>query len=243
VADTPTGYSTMSSAMPDAVNYHRWLTDLVTPWLRGKALEVGFGYGQYTPELARRVDELVAIDCDPVCVSRLQEKHPHVRAMVADLTDPEFAEKVGPAAYDAIVCLNVLEHIEDDSGTLRQFRNALKPGGRLLLIVPAHPALYGSMDAMAGHFRRYTRRALGGRLRDTGYQIRKMRYINPLGAIGWWVNAKLVRPRDLSSPVINKQILWYDRYVQPLSRFLNPLTGRFFGQSVWAIAERPQNGV
>ncbi len=241
MVDAPSGFATMSSALPQAMNYHRWLMRLTEPWLHGHALEAGFGYGQYTPYFARRTRRLVAVDCDPVCVERLRDRLPGVEARLADLTDPEFALKVGRDAFDAIVCLNVLEHVEDDAGALGQFREALRPGGRLLLIVPAHPALYGPMDAMAGHFRRYTRPALRRRLEAAGFRIRRLRYVNPLGGLGWWVNAKLLKPKDLSAPLVNRQILWYDRYVQPLSRLLTPLTGRFFGQSVWAVAERPGN--
>jgi SAM-dependent methyltransferase len=236
--DGPTGFSTMSSAMPEAVNYHRWLLGLIRPWLEGRALEVGFGYGQYTAELARHLKELVAVDCDPACVARLRRPS-NVVAVVADLTDPDFARQVGGGAFDVVVCLNVLEHLADDAGVLRQFAQVLRPGGRLLLIVPAHPRLYGPMDALAGHFRRYTRAGLGRLLTDTGFLCRALRYVNPLGAIGWWVNAKIIRPRDLSAPLVNKQILWYDRYVQPVSRWLDPVTRRFFGQSLWAVAERP----
>lgn len=227
--------------MPEAMNYHRWLIALVTPWLKGKALEVGFGYGQYTYEIAGCVDELVAIDCDQECLENFKDRPDNVRLMAADLTDPRFAERVGLGAFDAIMCLNVLEHIADDLATLERFRQSLKPGGHLMLIVPAHPALYGSMDAMAGHYRRYTRTSLRNRFADAGYRIREVRYINPLGALGWWVNAKIVRPKDLSAPIVNKQILWYDRFVQPLSRFLSPLTCRIFGQSLWAVAERPMS--
>lgn len=235
----PTGFSTMSSALPDAVNYHRWLLDLVAPWLRGRAMEIGFGYGQYTRELARHVDRLLAVDVDPECLDQFQDRPPNVDVTIADLTDPAFAEKVGVGTFDAIVCLNVLEHIDDDRGVLKQFHKALRPGGRVCLIIPAHVALYGPMDEMAGHFRRYSRPQFQERLVSAGYEVRRLSYINPLGALGWWVNAKVLKPKDLSAPSVNRQILLYDRYVQPVSKLLNPLTTRLFGQSLWAVGERP----
>lgn len=239
LVDGPTGYSTMSSALPDAVNYHRWLLALVTPWLRGHGLEIGFGYGQYTRELARHVDRLLAVDVDPQCLENFRDRPDNVDLMIADLTDLEFAKRVGVASFDAIVCLNVLEHIDDDMLVLRQFREALRPGGRVCLIIPAHAGLYGPMDAMAGHFRRYSRPDFRERLVRAGYRVRELSYINPLGALGWWVNAKVLKPKDLSAPLVNRQILLYDRYVQPVSEWLNPVTTRFFGQSLWAVGERP----
>ncbi len=238
MADQPIGFETMSSALPDAINYHRWLMSLLEPWLRGRVLEVGSGYGQYTVEIARHVQSLRAIDCDAECLARLRGLPGHVDSMVADLSDPDFAQRVGTSSYDAIVCLNVLEHIEGDAQALRALHHALAPGGCLLLIVPAHQALYGPMDAMAGHVRRYGRLDLGSRLEAAGYAVRELRYVNPLGGLGWWVNAKLLRPKNLSAPMVNRQILWFDRYVQPVSRRLDPLTSRWFGQSLWAVGER-----
>jgi SAM-dependent methyltransferase len=229
----------MSSALPLARNYHRWILDLITPHLRGAVLEIGCGYGQYTVELARHVECLVSIDCDAECVARMSCLPDHVEARIADLTALDFLDRVGADSYDGIVCLNVLEHLDDDRAALSRLWAALKPGGRLLLIVPAHPALYGPMDALAGHFRRYVRRSLRGRLSESAFEIDELRYINPLGGLGWWVNAKLFRPTDLSAPNINRQILGYDRFVQPLSRVLDRVTRSFFGQSLWAVARRP----
>jgi SAM-dependent methyltransferase len=232
------GYGTMSSALPDAMNYHRWILDLIRPHLGEQVLEVGFGYGQYTREMARSVRRLVAIDLDPECLSIQNTLPGHVELRVADLSKDDFAERVGESCHDQAVCLNVLEHIEDDVAAVGRLRRALRRGGTLLLLVPAHPGLYGPMDRLAGHFRRYTRRMLRPRLESAGFRVRALRYINPLGGLGWWVNARFGHPNGLSDPKINRQILWFDRYVQPLSRRLSNLTGRLFGQSLWAVAGR-----
>lgn len=236
----PIGYETMSSALPDAKNYHRWILDLIQPRLRGCGLEVGCGYGQYSPLLAAHLDHLVAVDCDSVCVSKLQQQMPQATGKVADLTCDSFTTTVGKASIDVAVCLNVLEHIPDDVAALRRMAGTLKPGGELLLLVPAHEALYGPMDRFAGHFRRYNRALLRERLTAAGLEPVQIRYFNSLGGLGWWVNAKWVRPKGLSDPMVNRQILWYDRYVQPVSRALDPLTRGFFGQSCWAVARQPR---
>jgi SAM-dependent methyltransferase len=229
----------MSSAMPQAVNYHRWILGLLEPHVRSPLLEVGFGYGQYTAELARRVDRLVAVDADPQFVQPARSLPGHVELQVADISDPALPQKLGRAAFSTVVCLNVLEHIRDDAAALACFRDLLRPGGALLLLVPAHQALYGRMDALAGHCRRYSRRLLRQRLVAAGFSLRHLRYFNPLGALGWWINARFARPRTLSEGFINRQILLFDRYVQPVSRLLDRLTAPFFGQSLWAVAMRP----
>lgn len=231
----------MSSALPEAVNYHRWLLDLVRPQLGGPMLEIGFGYGQYTREMASLVDRLVAVDIDPACLAAGRGLPANVHLKLANLADREFATQVGEQSYQTVVCLNVLEHLEDDLAALRSLRACLRTGGRLALIVPAHPALYGPMDEMAGHYRRYTRSVLRRRLKEAGFRVAALRYINPLGGLGWWLNARFYRPQHLSDPAINRQILWFDKYVQPFSRWLTPLTQLFFGQSVWAVGERSES--
>jgi SAM-dependent methyltransferase len=232
------GYETMSSALPEAVNYHRWILGLLRPHLGGTVLEIGFGYGQYTRGMAPLADELVAVDLDPACLAIAEELPENVRLLVADLSDAGFAERVGRARFDAAVCLNVLEHVEDDAAALESLHACLRPGGRLLVFVPAHPALYGPMDRMAGHYRRYTRRVLRRRMEAAGFALAKLQYVNPLGGLGWWANARFGRPSGLSDPAINRQILWFDRYVQPVSRWLTPLGAGLFGQSVWAVGRK-----
>lgn len=234
-----TGSATMSSAMRDAVNYHRWVIDLIRPHIGRSLLEIGFGFGQYTRALAPLVERLVAIDVAPELLETDSPLPPHVELLVADLSREDFPDRVGRQAFDSAICLNVLEHIEDDAHSLRLIRETLEPGGRLVLQVPAHPALYGDMDALAGHHRRYTRSSLGVVLRGAGFAVQDMAYSNPIGGLGWWLNAKLVRTRDLSAPIIDRQILFFDRYIQPISRLLDPLTRGFFGQSLWAVARNP----
>ena len=85
----------MSSALPEAVNYHRWIFDLIRPYLRGRLLEVGFGYGQYTRQLAGRVDALVAVDLDPACLAIEHALPGNTRLILADLSQDDFLGRVG----------------------------------------------------------------------------------------------------------------------------------------------------
>jgi len=229
--------STMSSALPDAVNYHAWILEVLGRWIGpGPLLEVGPGYGQYTRAIAPKVERVTAVDCDPVCVQRLRGTIGNVEARVGDITDPDLAVRLGAGAFETVVCLNVLEHIEKDATVLRFLRRVLRPEGRLLLVVPAHPALYGPMDRLAGHYRRYTRSVLRQKLVAAGFTVVLLRYFNPLGGLAWWVNSRLFKPKGLSDPLINRQIMLFDRFVQPISRRIDPLTRGFFGQSLWAVA-------
>src|SRR6185436_9726599 len=87
---------------------------------------------------------------------------------------------------DTAVCLNVLEHIADDRGSLASIHRLLEPGGRLVLLVPAIPAIFGTLDDKLGHFRRYTPRHLRERYAEAGFQMRHIEYFNLAGIAGWW---------------------------------------------------------
>ena len=230
----------MSAALPDAVNYHGWVMDLVRANLRGPVLEVGIGYGQYARALAPGIDEYVGVDISEDLIARARERGVpgHVELGVCDASDDSMLDLVGRDRFGSVLILNVLEHIEDDVGVLDRLRRALRPGGTLMVLVPAHQALYGPMDEYAGHHLRYSRSVLRERMERAGLRVEQTRYFNPLGALGWWVNAKILKPGDLSTDSVNAQIRFYDAYVQPVSRAMDPLTRRLFGQSVWGVSTR-----
>lgn len=229
-------YATMSSAMAEAHNYSRWVVDLVRDHLSGEVLEIGTGFAVHRSHLPLGV-RLTSADIDRVAVENARAADPAGRYLVADAGASDFAVTVGRAAYDSVLCLNVLEHIPDDRAALANMVAALRPGGRVCLYVPAHPALYTDMDRLAGHHRRYTRRSLAEAFAGLPVMLGVLDYINPIGGLGWWAN-KFKRHEDLDAAGINRQIVVFDRYVLPLSRLLTPLTRGFFGQSLVCIATK-----
>jgi hypothetical protein len=98
-------------------------------------------------------------------------------------------------------------------------------------------ALYNDLDRLAGHCRRYTTARLRRILTDQPVEIVKLRYMNPIGGIGWWLNS-FTRPGSLDSRSVNAQIRLFDRYAVPISRALDPLFRSFFGQSAICVARR-----
>src|SRR5262249_22588418 len=116
---------------------------------------------------------------------------------------------------------------------------AMEPGGHFCIVVPAHPRLFGYMDAQAGHFRRYTRSQLTETLSQSGWEVRKSFYINLLAGVGWWINQRLLPAKTLDAPRINNQLIFYDRFGVPVARLIDLVTWRFFGLSVVAIARKP----
>src|SRR5262249_9454615 len=100
-------------------------------------------------------------------------------------------------SFDTVVCSNVLEHIEDDREALAAMREVLVPGGRVVLIVPALHALYGSIDRAIHHFRRYSRDDLTAKLEGAGLAVGHVSYFNLLGVPGWFLNARVLKRQSV----------------------------------------------
>lgn len=151
---------------------------------------------------------------------------------IIDFRLPQIPDALSDQQFDTIVCLNVLEHIEDDNASLTAMRNLLEPGGKLVLLVPALPSLYGSLDRALGHYRRYTRKSLRARYMENGLMMRHLEYFNMAGMPGWWVMGRMLRRQLI--PI--GSLALYDKLV-PLFRWERYLPLRV-GQSLIAIGER-----
>jgi glycosyltransferase involved in cell wall biosynthesis len=187
------GYKTLLR-LARAERYNRWMFQQMTPWLGQRVLEVGSGIGSFTRYLTGR-DLVVATDLNPRYLRILGntfERHTRVEVMPLDLGDFDPAE-LASRNLDTILCLNVLEHIEDDRGALRRLYDSLAPGGRLLLLVPAHQRLYGSIDRAIDHHRRYERTELVAKLEEAGFLVEHTEFFNRLGVVGWWLNGRVFR--------------------------------------------------
>ncbi len=230
-----TGADTYSSAMAEAHNYMNWLVDQFKPYLHGQILEVGIGHGSYYPLLSAH-GTYFGIDHDAASVAEARMRFPGEFAP-CDILDGSQLRAVVPNGADAVVSLNVFEHIEEDEKAIGNVIEVIKPGGHLLVSVPAMMILYNELDRFAGHVRRYRTTRLRDILARQPVEIVRLNYINPVGAIGWLMNS-IVRPKSLNSEAVNRQIRLFDRYAIPISKTLDPLFRSFFGQSVICIARR-----
>jgi SAM-dependent methyltransferase len=222
--------------MAQAVRYFAWQGRLVRPELGRRVVEVGCGLGNFTGMLLDR-EAVVAVDPEPGCIERLQERfpnRPNLHAFAAGVLGETF---LGLARFqpDSCVCLNVLEHIEDDRGALAAMASILVPGGAIVLIVPAFQALYGPIDRRLGHCRRYSRKSLARLAAAAGLRIRKLRYLNSAGFFGWWLNAHVFRREAQSA----RQIEIFDRFVVPVLARVEALAPPPFGQSLFAVLRKP----
>jgi SAM-dependent methyltransferase len=223
--------------MSRARNYFAWLHRVVSRELGRRVVEVGCGVGNFTETLLDR-EAVIAVDNDEDCLARLRDRfanQPNTHVFAGDVSGPSFVD-VGRFRPDSCVCLNTLEHVEDDAQALRNMASVLTPRGVVVLLVPAFPALYGPIDRNLGHWRRYRRRDLARLADAAGLRLRQERYMNIAGFYGWWINARILR-RDTQS---SGQIAFFDRLIVPLMSRVESAVPPPFGQSLLAVMEKPE---
>ncbi len=219
--------------MAAAPRYNRWMFDRLRPWVGRRVLEIGAGIGNMSAFFADR-ERVVLTDTEPYYLGRLRERFAdRPQVSVAELRLPAVSPGLVAERLDTVVCLNVLEHIEDDRAALRAMHDLLAPGGRLVLLVPSLRGLFGTLDEALGHFRRYVPDELAEKLPAAGFRLRHLEYFNLAGVPGWWVAGRVLRRRLIPTGALR----WYEALV-PLFRLERLLPWRI-GQSLVAIGEVP----
>ena len=213
--------------------YNRTMFDLFAPCLGRRVLEIGAGAGNLSRFLLDR-DYVILTDFETEYLHLLRRRfgtYENVQIRHLDLNTFTAADLAGDA-IDTVVCLNVLEHIEDDRRVLKELCRAIEPGGAVVVLVPAHAELYSDLDKNLGHFRRYTKGLLEERFREAGFVVEKSPYFNWVGAIGWYVFGRV-----LKRPHITKAAT---RGYQLASRVraLEEPAGFSFGLSTIVVARR-----
>jgi SAM-dependent methyltransferase len=215
--------------MEEARNYNAFLDDLVRRHARqgDRVLDFGAGTGRFAGALAPAGFAVTCIEPDKTLRARIV-----ARGLVAygDLS------AVAPSSIDYAYTLNVLEHIEDDGAALRALRERLRPGGRLLVYVPAFQVLYSAMDARVGHLRRYRLRDLARRAGDAGLGVEAAAYCDSLGFLAT-LAFKAVGNRD--GRIDKRGLVLFDRFAFPASLILDRVAGRLVGKNLWLLARRP----
>ncbi len=217
-----------------AVRWAEYVARQVEPFLSGTVIEVGAGMGARTSRLAPFAERWVAVEPDAQLAGsiadRIGQAHPGLNLEVVTGTLQDVSENIHA---DAIVYIDVLEHIEDDSGELEHAATLLKPGGRLIVLSPAHQSLYSEFDRAIGHYRRYSRAGLVG-LMPSGFITIRKRMLDAVGLLASSANRLLLRQ---SMPTITQIRMW-DSVMVRLSRWLDPLLGYRVGKSVLVVFQK-----
>lgn len=186
------GYVTLKR-LRNAKRYNDWVWSLLDPHVGDRVLEVGCGVGNFTHYLRQR-DYVLATDNNEQYLEMLRgavEHLDHIEVENIDWENADF-EALRAHHFDTVLCLNVLEHIDDDRGALAAFAAILPHEGRLVLQVPAMQSIYGEIDRAIGHFRRYESAPLRRLLEEAGFEVEDLRYFNVPGILGWYINAVLL---------------------------------------------------
>jgi|CXWL01.1.fsa_nt_gi SAM-dependent methyltransferase len=231
------GYTSLSRMESGAPRYNAWLGQKFREHAGSRVLEVGAGLGTITEQLVEGRERIVALEADPFYVRRLNNRFRGLSqvSIVASKLEGADLGKLKAEKCDTVVLSNVLEHIEDDAEAVRKFAALLPPNGRLLILVPALPVLFGAMDEAVGHYRRYTEPTLRRVITENGFSLEKMEWMNLLGIPGWFLNGRIFKRTAV--PALQLRI--YDR-IAPLWAKLEARVPLPVGQSLFALAKRNQ---
>jgi SAM-dependent methyltransferase len=218
-------------ALREARNYRAALIHEFRAWLKGDVIEVGAGIGQMTTHLRELPDirHLIAVEPDAGLCGQHRAVHPG-----HELYEGTIDGVPAGAEWDAILSINVLEHIEGDAAELARYAARLRARrGVFCVLVPARPEIYAPIDRDFGHFRRYTRPELRQKLEGAGFAIERLFYFNCAGYLAWWLNFRVLGKRIFE---VGK-VRFYDRAIFPVVHFLESRIARPpIGQSLIAVA-------
>jgi glycosyltransferase involved in cell wall biosynthesis/phospholipid N-methyltransferase len=178
-----------------APRFTKWMADTIRPFVGNRVLEIGAGTGNLTAQLIPR-HKYWSTDINPLYLMYLENVGRNRPYMTVGFTDAEKAESYPQDQnFDTVICLNVVEHLADDHGALMNIRSALEPGGRGIILVPCGPRLYGTLDEVLGHHRRYTKKTLTDVVVAAGFELEKILEFNRVGVIAWWLNGRVLHRR------------------------------------------------
>jgi 2-polyprenyl-3-methyl-5-hydroxy-6-metoxy-1,4-benzoquinol methylase len=224
--------------MRDARRYQAHLFSMFRPFIGSRVLEVGSGIGTTTQALVEVADLVVGIEPNRSSVAHLREtvgSHPRFELHDCHLEECDRAQLVA-ARFDTVLCVNVLEHIEDDAEAVQLFAEIAAPAnGHVLIFVPAVEAVYGPLDAALGHHRRYCKRSLARLFDRAGLHLEVMKYTNPVGLLAWMIYTYVTRRAAHSA----HQIALFETLVAPWALPLERIVPVPVGLSLFAVG-RPR---
>ncbi len=216
-----------------AHNWKRYWSGRVAPFVRGHVLDVGAGIGATIDALGGLAGtHWTALEPDSGLAARIEARRGQF-AVPVDVVCGRLSDLPTDQRFDSLLYIDVLEHIEDDAGELRNACALLASGGHVVVLAPAHQWLYSPFDRAIGHYRRYSRAALR-RCLPEDLQLVSLDYLDSAGLLASLANRLLLRS---AQPTPGQIALW-DRALVPVSRWLDPCFGGVLGKSVLLVARR-----
>jgi glycosyltransferase involved in cell wall biosynthesis len=176
-----------------APKFTAWMADVIRPYVGKRVMEIGAGTGNMSVHLMPR-SVYWATDVNShylAYLNSLAATRPYMR--VAYTNAMEENSYPSTQSFDTVVALNVVEHLEDDVRALQNMRAVLEDAGHAIILVPSGPWLYGSLDEVLGHFRRYTKERLVEVCQQAGFEVEEVLKFNRPGVPAWWWNGRILR--------------------------------------------------
>ena len=217
-------------------NYPRWIHKNISPYIKGDVLDIGSGLGSIVRFFkSLEIKSILPTDVNERMLVMLRGivsgNEKFMQPEKFDISSSEDMDRMGRDRFDTVTCVNVVEHILDDETAFKNTYALLRKGGRLCLVVPAIKGIYGSLDEMCGHHRRYSARELKAKLIEAGFSVKKLYFMNMFGVITWFFAGKIFRCRKFS----DRSLRVLDKLV-PTLRAMEHFVCPPFGQSIVAIA-------
>ncbi|MBU4334554.1 MAG: class I SAM-dependent methyltransferase [Candidatus Omnitrophica bacterium] len=162
--------------------YNTWIYNSFKDHLKGTVLDIGSGLGDIVKHYSgNNIDKVILSDYSTEMIENLNNnfsKKDKFSTVQMDIQGDDFYDTLGADSIDTITCINVLEHLKYDLASLVNMHRLLKNDGKLILLVPAFQWLYGSLDTLVDHHRRYSKKSLSSVLSRSGFKVDKFKFIN-----------------------------------------------------------------
>lgn len=219
-----------------AKKLNRWMFETIEPYCKGAVLEIGSGIGNISEFFVDKKNDISVSDLRENYRTILKSKFnlPDSKVLDLDIVDLDFDTKSKHLLnkFDSVFSLNVVEHIKDDDLAIKNMVKLLKPGGHLVILVPAHQALYNNFDVTLEHYKRYNKSTLTKLMENYGEVISSF-YFNAVGILGWWVSGKLFKNKMIPEG----EMKLYNTFV-PIIKIADAVTFNKIGLSVICVIKK-----
>jgi len=221
-------------SLAEAKNYYSWVMRQFEPHMGPKVVEVGAGIGTFSDYLLKspKVKELIAIEPGRNTFPHLEKRFRGDSRVT--IFDGYLSDHFESLRANALVAVNVLEHVEDHKAFLEEARTAVVSGGSLCLFVPALPAIFGTLDTVFEHYRRYTRSSVTQVMESAGWKVERVSYMNFPGIAAWFLAGRVLKKTNIAA----SDARTYDRFVVPWLSRIETLVPPPIGSNLVAIAKK-----
>jgi len=223
----------------EAERFNSWMYNTIKPYCSGNILEIGSGIGNISEYFLNNNLDISLSDLrDNYCeiLRKKYKDYPTLKQVIQiDIIDPDFDAKHKAIfnTFDSIYALNIVEHVKDDKQAIANCKKLLKPGGKLIILVPAYQKLYNAFDKELEHYRRYTQSSLDKLFDANELSITHRQYYNFVGIFGWWFSGNVLKKKTIPQG----QMKLYNTLV-PIIKLIDKIVLQKAGLSVITVGQK-----